>query len=214
VSQPLSISSAAINFTRKPSADKPAGEAPPRRRFFTWLNPSAAADADIAQLLNRDVEKRRRNAWLRQIGFVGRIAMYACLLGALFIFRPEGASDVTTKPIAQLAIGDIMAAVVWVIIGLLLLRALFKPNPRPDYQEAWGLLSVVLIIGALVLGALFLYLRAFTRSHHIAPHEPEAVHPCRYCGPAAGRFAAVAHARLAARCYYDARWIAEDVSAT
>jgi threonine/homoserine efflux transporter RhtA len=28
-----------------------------------------------------------------------------------------------------LAIGDIMAAVVWVIIGLLLLRALFKPNP-------------------------------------------------------------------------------------
>jgi hypothetical protein len=93
------------------------------------LNPSAAADADIAQLLNRDVEKRRRNAWLRQIGFVGRIAMCACLLGALFIFRPEGASDVTTKPIAQLAIGDIMAAVVWVIIGLLLLRALFKPNP-------------------------------------------------------------------------------------
>jgi hypothetical protein len=164
VSQPLTISSAAINFTRKPIADKPAGEAPPRRGFFTWLNPSAAAeaevDADVAELLNRDVEKRRRNAWLRQIGFVGRIAVYACLFGALFIFRPQGASDVTTKPVAQLAIGDIMAAVVWVIIGLLLLRALFKPNPRPDYQEAWGRLSVVLIIGALVLGALFLYLRA------------------------------------------------------
>ena len=29
----------------------------------------------------------------------------------------------------------------------------------------------------------------------IAQHEPEAVHPCRYRGPAAGRFAAVAHAR-------------------
>jgi hypothetical protein len=27
-------------------------------------------------------------------------------------------------------------------------------------------------------------------------------------GPTAGRFAAVAHARLAARCYYDTRWIA------
>jgi hypothetical protein len=139
VSQPLTISSAAINFTRKPSADKPAGEAPPRRGFFTWLNPSAAADAkldaDIAELLGRDVEKRRRNAWLRQIGFVSRIAVYACLFGALFIFRPEGASDVTTKPIAQLAIGDIMAAVVWVIIGLLLIRALFKPNPRPDFRR-------------------------------------------------------------------------------
>jgi hypothetical protein len=127
------------------------------------LNPSAAAeaevDADVAELLNRDVEKRRRNAWLRQIGFVGRIAVYACLFGALFIFRPQGASDVTIKPIAQIAIGDIVAAAVWVIIGLLLLRAPFKPNPRPDYQEAWGLLSVVLIVGALVLGALFLYVR-------------------------------------------------------
>jgi hypothetical protein len=45
--------------------------------------------------------------------------------------------------------------------------------------------------------------------HHIAPHEPEAVHPCSYRGPTAGRFAAVAPARLAARCYYDACWIAE-----
>ena len=48
----------------------------------------------------------------------------------------------------------------------------------------------------------------FARSR-IAPHEPEAVHPCRYRGPAAGRFAAVAHARLAARRYYATRWLAE-----
>ena len=40
-----------------------------------------------------------------------------------------------------------------------------------------------------------------------APHEPEAVHPCRYRGPAAGRLAAVAHARLAARRYYATRWL-------
>ena len=51
-------------------------------------------------------------------------------------------------------------------------------------------------------------------SHHAcAPHEPEAVHPCRYRGPAAGRFAAVAHARLAARRYYATRWLAEGMSA-
>src|SRR5215471_4430017 len=42
----------------------------------------------------------------------------------------------------------------------------------------------------------------------IAPHEPEAVHPCRYRGLAAGRFAAVAHARLAARRYHATRWLA------
>jgi hypothetical protein len=34
-------------------------------------------------------------------------------------------------------------------------------------------------------------------------------HSCRYRGPAAGRFAAVAHARLAARRYYATRWLAE-----
>ena len=44
--------------------------------------------------------------------------------------------------------------------------------------------------------------------HEFAPHEPEAVHPCRYRGPAAGRLAAVAHARLAARRYYTTRWLA------
>ena len=43
--------------------------------------------------------------------------------------------------------------------------------------------------------------------HEFAPHEPEAVHPSRYRGPAAGRFAAVAHARLAARRYYATCWL-------
>jgi hypothetical protein len=44
---------------------------PPRKSFFAWLNPDAAADAEldatVAELLSRDVEKRRRNAWLRKI---------------------------------------------------------------------------------------------------------------------------------------------------
>jgi hypothetical protein len=40
------------------------------------------------------------------------------------------------------------------------MKAFFKPNPRPDFQEGWGYFSVVLILGALVLGALVLYLRA------------------------------------------------------
>jgi len=41
----------------------------------------------------------------------------------------------------------------------------------------------------------------------IASHEPEAVHSSRYHRPAAGRFAAVAHARLAAQRYYATRWL-------
>jgi hypothetical protein len=44
-------------------------------------------------------------------------------------------------------------------------------------------------------------------------HEPEALHPRRYRGPAGGRFAAVAHVRLAAQRYYATRWLAEEPSA-
>src|SRR5262249_6977964 len=132
--------------------------------FLAWRNPSAAADAEldasIVELLHQDVDKRRRNAWLRKISFVGRIFVYAGLFGALFIFRPEGLSNVTSKPLAQLYIGDILAAVLWVVMALVLLNAFFRPNPRPDFQEAWGLFGLVLSIGALLLGALFLYLRA------------------------------------------------------
>ena len=161
VDQRLSISTVAFNFTRKP-AGKPIDQAPPRRSFLAWWNPSAAADAEldasIVELLNQDVEKRRRNAWLRKISVIGRIFVYACLFGALFIFRPE--ADVSSKPLAQLSIGDVLAAVLWVVIALVLLNAFFRPNPRPDFQEAWGLFGLVLSIGALVLGALFLYLRA------------------------------------------------------
>jgi len=69
-----------------------------------------------------------------------------------------------------------------------------------------------LVFGLLLL-ALWKILGRRPVASRIAPHEPEAVHPWNYRGPTAGRFAAVAHARLAARCYYDTRWIAEDVSA-
>src|SRR5215467_6112187 len=57
----------------------------------------------------------------------------------------------------------------------------------------------------------FILARLALRSRlRIAPHESEAVfHSCRYYGPTVGRFAAVAHARSATRCYYAARWIAE-----
>jgi hypothetical protein len=112
-------------------------------------------------ILNRDVEKRRRNAWLRKIGFVSRIFVYACLFGALFIFRPEALSEgwITTRPLAQLTIGDITGFVLWVVIGLVLMYALFNPKRRPDFQEAWGYFGLVLVLGAVVLGAVFLYLR-------------------------------------------------------
>jgi hypothetical protein len=35
--------------------------------------------------------------------------------------------------------------------------ALFNPNRRPDFQEAWGYFGLVLVLGAVVLGVVFLY---------------------------------------------------------
>ena len=73
----------------------------------------------------------------------------------MVLLQTRGRVNITTKPLAQLVISDIVATVVWVIIGFILLRALFKPNPRPDYQEAWGTFGLVLGVGVLVLGAVF-----------------------------------------------------------
>ena len=164
VGQRLTISSVALNFTRKPIADKPVPQPASRKWSFTsWWNPEAAIEAELdafaTESLNRDVEKRRRNAWLRKIGFVGRIFVYACLFGALFIFRPEASSEgwITTRPLAQLTIGDITGSVLWVVIGLVLMYALFNPKRRPDVQEAWGYFGLVLVLGAVVLGVVFLY---------------------------------------------------------
>jgi hypothetical protein len=83
------------------------------------------------------------------------------LFGALFIFRPEALSEgwITTRPLAQLTIGDITGSVLWVVIGLVLMYALFNPKRRPDFQEAWGYFGLVLVLGAVVLGAVFLYFR-------------------------------------------------------
>ena len=62
--------------------------------FADWWRPGAskeaALDASIADHIWQDVEKRRKNAWLRKVGFITRIFLYACTFGALFIFMPQG----------------------------------------------------------------------------------------------------------------------------
>ena len=73
---------------------------------------------------------------------------------AIDIFRPEGLSEgwITTRPLAALTIGDILATVTWLAIAFLLIRALFKPNDA--FEEAWEYFGLVLV---LIAGALFLY---------------------------------------------------------
>jgi hypothetical protein len=108
----------------------------------------------------KHVEERR--SWRRNVtsgtGLFTRLFVYACLFGALFIFRPEGLSEgwITTRPLAALTIGDIFATVTWLVIASLLLRALFKPNE--DFEQAWEYFGLVLVLVlVLIAGALFLY---------------------------------------------------------
>src|SRR5262249_1455370 len=96
-------------------------------------------------------------------------------------------------------------------------RALRSRVEALDHFVIGHLASLLPALGTLYAAKLFRSslgeqaapcVTCFARSR-IAPHGPEEVHPCRYRGPAAGRFAAVAHARLAARRYYATRWLAE-----
>jgi len=131
--------------------------------FSEWWSPGskaeAALDADIANLLWNDAEKRRKNAWLRKVGFVTRIMAYASIFGVMFVFMPDSIRTgwITTKPFSQLTLGDVLTALAWVLVGLKLAHSLFHPNPRPDFQETWGWLGVA-IFGLLALTGLALYL--------------------------------------------------------
>jgi hypothetical protein len=103
-----------------------------------------------------------RGGWLRRVtsgtGLFTRLFVYACLFGALFIFRPEGLSEgwIATRPLAALTLGDIAAAVGWLAIAFFLIRALFKPDDAA--KEAWGYFGFVLVVVLLLTtGGLFLY---------------------------------------------------------
>jgi hypothetical protein len=114
----------------------------------------AALDASVAEMLWQEVEKRRKNAWLRKVGVVARIFAYAYFFLVLFCFMPQGLSEgwLTTRPFSQLTLGDIFAALVWTLIGAKLIHALFNPNPRPDFREYWGWGGVTLIVLAAIGG--------------------------------------------------------------
>jgi hypothetical protein len=131
--------------------------------FAEWWSPGAAQDAAIdarvAEWLWQDAEERRKKAWLRKIGFVTRLLIYACAFGVLFYFTPQGLQDgwLFTRPFSALTLSDVLGALVWVLIGIKLGHALFNPNPRPDFREQLGWLGVG-IIGLLALAATAIYL--------------------------------------------------------
>jgi hypothetical protein len=129
--------------------------------FAEWWNPDARAeaelDAGIAERLWEKVEERRKKAWLRKVGFVTRIFVYAGIFCLLFYFTPDSLRDgwLFSRPFAALTLSDVLGALVWFVILLRLVHALFNPNPRPDFREHYGWLGVVLI--GLTVAALIAF---------------------------------------------------------
>jgi hypothetical protein len=87
------------------------------------------------------------------LGFVTRLLVYAALFFALYIFAPD---DILDVPLATLTLSKIGRTVVWVVIGLVLIRWLFEPSEDDNIREAWGWLGVVLV-AAVVVGSVVLH---------------------------------------------------------
>jgi hypothetical protein len=119
--------------------------------FAEWWRPGATEeaklDAEIARDLWQDVDDRRKNAWLRPIGFVTRLFIYVCAFAVLLYFIPKGLSEgwIFSKPFSELTLGDVIGSLVWILVAFKLAHALFNPNPRPDFREQLGWLGVGLI---------------------------------------------------------------------
>ena len=96
--------------------------------------------------------KAKENKWLRPIGFVARLLVYAVIFIALWVFKPD---DITTVPLAGLTIADIVKTLLWVGVTIWLIKALFNPSEEETARDGWGGLGL-LIIATTVLGGMAL----------------------------------------------------------
>ena len=105
-------------------------------------------------------EKEHQKKWLRPIGFVARLMVYAALFITLYIFRPDDISDV---PLAKLTISIIFKTVIWAAVGIWLIKALFNPTEEQEAKDRWGNLGLLMIGAAFVVGALALIITQMNR---------------------------------------------------
>ena len=77
---------------------------------------------------------------------------YALIFIAAWIFKPD---DITSVPLANLTIADILKTLVWVGVIILLIRALFNPSDEDAARDGWGGLGLVMI-ATCVLGGVAL----------------------------------------------------------
>jgi hypothetical protein len=112
--------------------------------------------AELESVLSRHERavkaKEKENRWLRPIGFVARLIVYAVIFPVLWIFKPD---DISSVPLVTLTIADVAKTLLWAGAILLLIRALFNPSEEDAARDGWGGLGLVMI-AACVLGGIAL----------------------------------------------------------
>ena len=100
----------------------------------------------------RAEEEAKLRPWLRPIGIFGRLLTYAALFWLLYTWAPK---DISHTPLATLTLYDIGGTIIFAVIGIMLVRALFDPSDDDQIKNAWGWFGVV-VLGVVAIGALFL----------------------------------------------------------
>lgn len=109
--------------------------------------------AAAGRIEEAQAEKRRR--WLRPLGFVTRLHTYAALFLTLYLWAPK---DISSTPLGSLTLSDIAGTVIFIGIGIVLIRALFEPSDDDGVKDAWGWFGVVLL--SLFVVASFIFYKA------------------------------------------------------
>jgi hypothetical protein len=116
------------------------------------LEREATKEAETADTVaqNRAKDERER-IWLRPIGFVVRLIVYAALFFLVYLYAP---GDILNTPLARLTLRDIFGAIATAALVMALATALFNPSEDDEVKEAWGWIGVLIIVGGVISFAL------------------------------------------------------------
>jgi hypothetical protein len=112
----------------------------------------ATKEAEIieAAAQNRAKDERER-IWLRPIGFVVRLIVYAALFFLVYLYAPN---DILNTPLARLTLRDIFGAIGTASLVILLVMAFVNPSEDDEVKDAWGWIGVLIIVGGVISFAL------------------------------------------------------------
>ena len=94
----------------------------------------------------------------RVFGIAFRLVSYAALFVVLYYWMPESILD---RPLVSIKVDETLAWLVYILLALLLLRALF--NPHKDAREAWETYGFTVLPIVLVIAGTWLLLHSVVR---------------------------------------------------